>query len=68
MSETPRASLALDALGIPHKVFQHLGQVRSLEQAAEERGQRAEQVVRSLLFRLGPDDFIMTLVAGPEHI
>lgn len=68
MIETPQASLALDALGIPHKVFRHPGLVRSLEQAAQERGQRAEQIVRSILFRLGRGDFIMALVAGPEQI
>jgi Cys-tRNA(Pro)/Cys-tRNA(Cys) deacylase len=40
----------------------------SLEQAASERGQRPEQVVRSILFRIGEGEFIMALVAGPAQI
>lgn len=68
MSEQPPVSLALEKLGIPHRVFHHSGQVHSLEQAAGERGERLEQVVRSILFRLGEDEFIMALVAGPEQI
>jgi prolyl-tRNA editing enzyme YbaK/EbsC (Cys-tRNA(Pro) deacylase) len=51
MTSTP-ASLYLDALGIPYRFFEHNGPVESLEQAAAERGQRPEQVVRSILFRL----------------
>jgi Cys-tRNA(Pro)/Cys-tRNA(Cys) deacylase len=68
MIETPPASLALTELGIPHVVFRHRAQVRSLEQAAGERGQRPEQVVRSIVFRLGESNFIMVLVAGPAQI
>jgi Cys-tRNA(Pro)/Cys-tRNA(Cys) deacylase len=68
MIDKPPASLALDKLGIPHKIFRHSGQVNSLEQAAQERGQRPEQVVRSILFRLGEGEFIMALVAGPAQI
>jgi Cys-tRNA(Pro)/Cys-tRNA(Cys) deacylase len=68
MNDNPPASLALEKLGIPHKVFKHTGQVASLEQAAQERGQRPEQVVRSILFRLGEGEFIMALVGGPAQI
>jgi len=39
-----------------------------LEQAASDRGQRASQVVRSILFRVAEDEFIMALVAGPAQI
>ncbi len=53
---------------VPHRVFRHSGPVRSLEQAARERGQRPEQVVRSILFRLGHDLFAMVLVAGPDQV
>ena len=59
---------ALDALGVPHRVFTHPGPIHSLEQAAEERGQRPEQVVRSILFRAGQDDYLMVLVAGPQQV
>lgn len=64
----PPASLALESLGIPHQVFRHGGPVDSLEQAAAERGQRPGQVVRSILFRLGDDEYALALVAGPAQI
>jgi Cys-tRNA(Pro) deacylase len=64
----PPVSLALDELNIPHRTFTHLGPVKSLEQAARERGQRPEQVVRSILFRVGEDEYLMALVAGPAQI
>jgi Cys-tRNA(Pro) deacylase len=68
MENQPPASMALEKLGIPYTVFQHSGQVNSLEQAAHERNQRPEQVVRSILFRLSGDEYLMALVAGPKQI
>jgi Cys-tRNA(Pro) deacylase len=59
---------ALAAMGVPHREFIHPGQVHSLEQAAAERGQQPEQVVRSLLFRLPDEVFIMVLMAGPAQV
>lgn len=59
---------ALAELEIPHRTFRHPGPIHSLEQAAAERGQRPEQVVRSLLFRLAEDDFVMVLMAGPQQV
>lgn len=53
---------------IPFREFHHPGPVSSLEQAAEERGQRPDQVVRSILFRLAQDDYLMVVVAGPRQI
>ena len=53
---------------IPCREFRHPGQVTSLEQAAAERGQRPEQVVRSILFRLAQDEYLMVLVAGPRQV
>jgi Cys-tRNA(Pro)/Cys-tRNA(Cys) deacylase len=64
----PPVSLALTELNIPHHTFTHPGPIRSLEQAARERGQRPEQVVRSILFRIGEDEYLMALVAGPAQI
>lgn len=61
-------SRALVGLGIPHRVLRHPNPLRSLEQAAEERGQRHEQVVRSIVFRAASGEFIMVLVAGPAQI
>ncbi len=64
----PPASLALDALGILHRVFLHEGTVDSFEQAARERGQRPAQVVRSILFQIKPQEFLLVLVAGPDQV
>ncbi|GAB4504449.1 MAG: hypothetical protein Fur0043_14430 [Anaerolineales bacterium] len=64
----PPASLALTAIGIPHRIFVHTGPVTSLEQAARERGQRPAQVVRSILFRTGKDEYLLALVAGAAQI
>jgi Cys-tRNA(Pro)/Cys-tRNA(Cys) deacylase len=61
-------SRALAELNIPHRVLRHTNPLRSLEQAAEERGQRHEQVVRSIVFRAASGEFVMVLVAGPAQI
>lgn len=58
----------LQQRGIPHRVFQHAGEVTSLEQAAQERGERPEQVVRSIVFRLAEGDFLMVLMPGPGQV
>lgn len=65
--ETP-VTRALSAKNIPHRFFRHSGPVRSLEQAAEERNQQPEQVIRSLLFRLAEDEFVMVLIAGAQQV
>lgn len=59
---------ALLAQAIPFSEFRHAGPVRSLEQAAEERDQRPDQVVRSILFRLAQDEYLMVVVGGPRQI
>lgn len=64
----PPASLALEELRIPHRSFFHEGSVTSFEQAALERGQRESQVVRSILFQIRPEEFMMVLVAGPAQV
>jgi Cys-tRNA(Pro)/Cys-tRNA(Cys) deacylase len=68
VSDQPPVAQALAALHIPHTVFTHDGPVNSLEQAAAERGQQPDQVVRSLLFRLGEGDYAMVLMAGPAQV
>lgn len=65
---TTPVSAALGALAIPHRVFVHTGDVRSLEQAAAERGQSPSQVIRSIVFRLGTDRYAMVLMAGPTQV
>ena len=66
--ENPPVSIALEELGIPHKIFRHESPVNSFEQAASDRGQKPGQVVRSILFRIAEDEFIMALVAGSTQI
>lgn len=68
MSDPTPVTRALDALEIPYRVFAHPGPIANLEQAALERGQHPEQVVRSLLFRLAKDEFVMVLMAGPAQV
>ena len=62
--EKPPASIALEKLNIPHKIFRHETPVLSFEQAAADRNQRPEQIVRSILFQIRPEEFLMVLVAG----
>jgi Cys-tRNA(Pro)/Cys-tRNA(Cys) deacylase len=64
----PPASVALEQLNIPHQVFRHEIPVLSFEQAASDRNQRPEQIVRSILFQVRPDEFLMVLVAGRAQV
>jgi Cys-tRNA(Pro)/Cys-tRNA(Cys) deacylase len=66
--ETTPVSQILAAMDIPHRLFRHPGPIHSLEQAAQERGQKPEQIVRSILFRQDADTFFMVLIAGPQQI
>jgi Cys-tRNA(Pro)/Cys-tRNA(Cys) deacylase len=68
MIEKPPASIALEKLNIPHQVFRHETPVLSFEQAAADRNQRPEQIVRSILFQIRPGEFMMVLVAGREQV
>ena len=68
MNDQPPVAKALTALNIPHTIFTHAGPVNSLDQAASERGQQPDQIVRSLLFRLAEGDFAMVLMAGPSQV
>ena len=68
MIEQPPASIALEKLHIPHRAFHHEKPLKSFEQAAEERNQRPEQIVRSILFQIRSGEFLMVLVAGREQV
>ena len=59
---------ALEVVNIPYRFCRHPGQVSSLEQAARERGQVPEQVIRTIVFRLARDEFVMVLVAGSAQV
>ena len=66
--EKPPASIALEKLNIPHRIFKHETPVTSFEQAAVDRNQRPEQIVRSILFQIRSEEFLMVLVAGPAQV
>ena len=68
MKTKPPASTALDELGIPHQVYTHAGTIRSIEQAAAERNQDINQVVRSIVFRISEGKYAMVLIAGKHQI
>lgn len=68
MSDATAVTRHLDQLNIPYTFFKHPGKVTSLEQAAAERGQQPEQVIRSILFRLAEGEYVMVLMAGPQQI
>ncbi len=67
ISSTP-VTRFLDECGVSYRFFRHSGTVHSLEQAARERGQRPEQIVRSIVFRLSHGGFVMVLVAGEKQV
>jgi Cys-tRNA(Pro)/Cys-tRNA(Cys) deacylase len=64
--QTP-VTLALDTLNVAYRTFQHTGPIESLEQAASERGQVPDQVVRSIVFR-AKDEYVMVLVNGARQV
>ena len=68
MSELPPVARALDERHVPYRLFVHAGPVNSLEQAARERNQQPDQVIRSIVFRTGKDEFLMALMAGDRQI
>jgi Cys-tRNA(Pro)/Cys-tRNA(Cys) deacylase len=68
MTDLPPVARALDEMHVPYRLFVHAGPVHSLEQAARERSQLPDQVIRSIVFRVGKDDFLMALMAGDRQI
>jgi Cys-tRNA(Pro) deacylase len=64
----PPVARELETRHIAHRVFRHLQPVNSVEEAAQQRGQRPEQVVRSIVFRLDQDEYLMVLVTGGRQI
>ncbi len=58
---------ALAASGLPHRLISH-GPVRSLAEAAQARGVKPADVVKTLVVRRGDDDFLFILVPGDRTI
>ncbi len=54
-------------LGIPYEVTDH-GPVRSLEEAAAARGMDPDDLIKTIVVRKGPDDYVLVLVPGMRVI
>jgi len=68
LNQATPVTRALDALHIPYRVFRHPAPVNSVEQAALERGQSPDQVIRSILFRVNKAEYVMVLIAGTRQV
>ena len=66
MSDTP-ALRDPRLSAFPHQVVRH-GPVESLEEAAKARGMTPEQIIKTIVVRRGPDDFLFVLVPGDRVI
>ncbi|MCX8023949.1 MAG: YbaK/EbsC family protein [Thermanaerothrix sp.] len=53
---------------IPYRLFIHSQPLQDLAQAAAERGQQINQVIRTLLFRTDEDGFVIVLIPGGYHV
>lgn len=68
MSESEeRAAQALRASGVEHVIVRH-GRVRSLEEAAQARGVRPADIIKTLVVRRADDDYLFVLVPGDREI
>jgi Cys-tRNA(Pro)/Cys-tRNA(Cys) deacylase len=68
MSLNTPVTRALDEQGISYRVHVHDKPLKSLYQAARERGLEPSQIVRSLLFRIEDGSFVMVLAPGPGKV
>ena len=66
--EIPPAARELEARRIPYRIFRHTQPAHSISEAAAQRGQRLEQVVRSIVFRLEQGEYVMVLINGDHQI
>ncbi len=67
MKDATPITRVLEAMGIPHRLIRHPLPPASIEQAAAERNQTPDQVVRSILFHLGSDQYALVLIAGTRQ-
>ena len=66
MAEQTKAILALEALGVTHRVVTH-GSVNSLTEAAAVRGIEPRDLVKTIVVRRGDDDYLFVLVPGDRE-
>jgi Cys-tRNA(Pro)/Cys-tRNA(Cys) deacylase len=64
---TSQAITAAQSAGLAHRVIRH-GPVSSLAEAARARGVEPADVVKTMVVRRGPDDFVFVLVPGDRNI
>ncbi|HLT97645.1 MAG TPA: YbaK/EbsC family protein [Acidimicrobiia bacterium] len=57
----------LERLGVDFEVTHH-GRVRSLEEAAAARGIDPDDLIKTMVVRRGPDDYVLVLVPGMRVI
>ncbi len=58
----------IQRLGLDFRLHRHDHSLESLEQAAVERGLFPDQIVRSLVFRVTRDQFVLVLMPGPGPV
>ncbi len=58
----------LEQAKVSFRIFIHKMQPESLQAAALARGQQTEQIIRTILFRKGQDDFFVVLAPGDKQI
>jgi Cys-tRNA(Pro) deacylase len=68
MTTSTPVTKALDELGIPYHLHIHEKPLKSLEQAAQERGLEPSQIIRTLLFRCERQSYILVLMAGSKKV
>lgn len=61
-----RVSAALESLGVDYRVVRH-GPVRSLAEAAAARGIEPRDLIKTIVVRRGPDDYLFVLVPGDRE-
>jgi Cys-tRNA(Pro)/Cys-tRNA(Cys) deacylase len=66
-SPRERVLAAMGAAEVDYRVIEH-GPVRSLAEAALARGVEPAEVVKTLVVRRGPDDFVFVLVPGDRSL
>ncbi|ROR65525.1 aminoacyl-tRNA deacylase [Agrococcus jenensis] len=67
MADTNPALEALAASGLEHEITRH-GRVSSLAEAAEARGVRPAEVIKTMVVRRGEGDHLLVLVPGDRTI
>ncbi len=63
-----RARQALEACGVEHRILVSAERATSLADAARQRGIEPRDIVKTLVVRRGPGDYVFVLVPGDREI